>query len=312
MTRGHKIAIGGATVLVALLVIGWLELPGWLAERTVEALGITCVPLSIEVTSDLSHASIARTECSVPQGPIASFTLSSGAEIDLRGGRPTAVRIPMMAVNPRWLETSAVATALLVSGDTPDPIRRALELLARASTRSDVPSVRVDEIDIGRGEVLELHHFELQPHADGLSVSIASSGPPPYHGRFVDLIMTVEDIAVQATASTASITGHFEVQANIASFPFTRSIAFRLNGIALDGEQATYDLWIEPSPAVDWLREHASEILARVQAMGGGADPMHEQIEDAGAARRERLDQLSGRLQERVDEAHAREAPTTP
>jgi hypothetical protein len=305
MRRRNKIIAGVLASLIALGVVAWIELPSWLAERTIEGLGITCVPLSIEISPDLSHASIARTECTVPQGPVASFTLSSGADVDLHGGQPTALRAPMIAVNPRLAETTAIATAVLVGQGTLDPLQRALVGLAHLSTRPDVPTIAIDEIDIGRGEdVLVLRTLRVQRHPDGAGATLASAGPPPYHGRVIDLTMNVLDIAVQSTRSTATLTGHFDVQGEVASFPIQRSIAFRVSGAALDGDHPTYEVWVEPSPAVDWLRSHASELLERFESHSSSSDAVRERIDAAAADRRARLDSLSERLQERVDEAH--------
>lgn len=318
MTRRAKIGIGVgiASVVVAALLAGWLYLPGLIAQRTLGLFRVACDPVSIAITPDLSHASIARTECTVPAGPIASFTLSRGAEVALADLRPTTIDVPMLAVNPRALEMAGAATAVLVTGDTPDPLRRALTALAAAAARTDLPArTTVGEIDVGRGEYVVVARSLVVAHGAGtFDVTLVSIGPPAYHGRAVDWVLAVNDVEIHATPSTAIVTGHFDVDASVFSFPITRSIAFRLSGSALDGDGATYELWIEPSAELTWLREHGQALLDEIRAAGGVHEAMEQRREERATVRSDRVHDLRERLDQRLEQAREAQPPasTTP
>jgi hypothetical protein len=308
----RRIAVG---LLVAAVVTGliwaWLALPGLIASRTLGLLGVVCDPVSIELTPDLSHASIARTECSFPAGPIASITLSSGAEVALVDLRPTNIDVPMLAVNPRAIEMAGAATAVLVTGDTPDPLRRVLGALAAAARRTDLPArTTVGEIDLGRGAYVVVARGLVIAHGAGtFDITLASIGPPAYHGRAIDWLLAVNEIEVHATPESAIITGHFDVNASLFSFPIARTIAFRLTGSALDGASATYDLWIEPSAELTWLRDHGQALLDQIRAAGGIQQAVEQQREVRATDRAERVHDLRERLDQQVQAAHERETP---
>lgn len=316
MTRRAKIGIGAgvALTLVTALVVAWLWLPGLIAQRTLGLLGVVCEPVSIEVAPDLSHASIARTECRFPAGPIASITLSRGAEVALRDLRPRTIEVPMLAVNPREIELAGTATAVLVTGETPDPLRRVLVALARVAARTDMPErVRVGELDLGRGDSVIVTRDLVVAHGAGtFDVALPSLGPPPYHGRGVDWTLGVNDIEVHATPDSAIVTGHFDVDANILSFRVTRTIAFRLTGRDLDDASADYDLWIEPSAELTWLQQHGQALLDEIRAAGGVREAMHERREERAAERTEAVHDLRERLDRRVEELRSREASPPP
>lgn len=310
-TRRIALLVAGLSVLGAL-VGGWLYLPGLVAQRTLGLLaGIACDPVDITVTPDLSHASIARTTCTVPAGPIASIALSSGAEVELRELRPQTIDVPMLAVNPRAIEMTGAATAVLVTGDTPDPLRRALVALASAAARTDLPRrVHVGEIDVGRGEgVVVAQELVVAHGASTFDVTLQTIGPPAHHGGMIDWDLAVNDVEVHATPETAIVTGHFDLHATVLTLPIERSIAFRLTGRALDGDAADYELWIEPSAELTWLREHAQAILDEIQAAGGVREALHERREQRIEARDDRVHELRERLDQRIDQLRGSPPP---
>lgn len=301
-----------ALALAAAAVGTWLWLPGLIAQRTLGTLvGVVCAPVDVTVSPDLSYARLGPTECRVPAGPIATFALAQGASIALADLRPTRVDVPELALNPREVELSLTAVTVLLTGDTPDPLRRALDAFASSATRTDVPErVRVGEIDLGRGDgVVEARSLDIHHGAGTTDVTLASIGPPPYHGRALDLTLGVRAIEGHATPSTATIEGRFEVSASVLSFPIERSIAFRLSGEHLDRADGDYTTWIEPSAELTWLTGHAASILAEIRAAGGVREAVHERAETRREERSERIHELRERLDERVRESSS---PTPP
>ncbi|MFO0681845.1 MAG: hypothetical protein U0234_07340 [Sandaracinus sp.] len=309
----RRLALAGVVIALAAGALGaWLWLPGLIAQRTLGALvGVVCAPVDVTVAPDLSRAHLGPTECRVPAGPIATFALAQGAEIHLADLRPTLVSVPELALNPREVELSLTAVTVLLTGDTPDPLRRALDAFASASTRTDVPErVRVGEIDLGRGDgVVEARSLDIHHGAGTTDVTLASIGPPPYHGRALDLTIGVNAIEGHATPSTATVEGRFEVSANVLSFPIARSIAFRIGGEHLDRADGDYTTWIEPSAELTWLESHAASILAEIRAAGGVREALHERAETRREERTERIHDLRERLDERVHEASSPEPP---
>lgn len=313
--RKRVVALVALLGAASLAVAGWLYLPGLIAERTLGLLvGVVCAPVEITVTPDLTHASIARTECSVPVGPIASFTLSRGAEVALTDLRPRRIEVPMLAVNPRAIELAGAATVVLVTGETPDPLRRALDALAAAARRTDLPErTAVGEIDLGRGDaVVVARQLVIARSHDTFDVTLASIGPPAYHGRMIDWTLALNGIEVHATPDRALVTGQFDVNANILSFPVSRSIAFRLAGHDLGTDDADYDLWVEPSAELTWLRAHGQALLDEIRAAGGVHEALEERREERETERSDRIHDLRERLDQRIEEARGREAPGTP
>lgn len=301
-------AIGAGAMLVAAIggaVALWLWLPGLIAERTLGLLDLICEPVSITLTPDLSHASIARTECTVPIGPIASFALSNGAEVSLTDLHPRTIDVPLLAVNPRALELAGTATAVLVTGDTPDPIRRVMSALAALAARTDLPTrVTVGEIDFGRGAYVIETHGLVMTHGPGtFDVALPTLGPPPYHGTAIDWAIAVNELAVHATPGSAIVTGRFDVRASVFSFPITRSIGFRVTGSGLDGSAPDYDLWIEPSAEVVWLQAHGQALLDEIRAAGGLSQAVEQRRDVRIEQRTERVHALRERLDQQVERA---------
>jgi hypothetical protein len=194
---------------------------------------------------------------------------------------------------------------VLVTGDTPDPIRRVMSALAELAARTDLPDrVTVGEIDFGRGAyVIETHGLVMTHGVSTFDVALPTLGPPPYHGTAIDWALAVNELAVHATPGSAIVTGRFDVRASVFSFPITRSIDFRVTGSGLDGAAPSYDLWIEPSAEVVWLQEHGQALLDEIRSAGGVSQAIEQRREVRTEERADRVHELRERLDPRVEQA---------
>lgn len=306
----RRLGNGGVVLVCVGLVVLWaprLALSAY-AGSALAPFGVVCSPLTIEPAWDLSGGHLAATECTIAEGPIASVALEGGATVRMVDYRPVDVELASLAINPRAVADADDLGGALLLGEVPEPMRRALDALASLSARPDVPHVAIHETTVGRGNVLLLHELVVDRTDDGLSITVASAGPPPHLGRVVRASIAIEDVVAHATAAEATVQGRLALEAQLASSDLERSIPFRVTGTGLDTDAPAYELWIEPSPLLDRARAALVAMRARIDAAGSRVEAVHEAIRQHGEERRERLDALRESLEQRVEEGHREES----